>query len=194
MPKTVVAFPGDDAQVGAVVRYRGGHLAPARVTPILRSLVDDKHVTAVDNPLSTRPGRPMSYRIADSNLRSYMANLRRSQLEAERGLDDRAVQLGQHVWEAWRGKAIEPLIREALELAATDGTLPWDGVEAVGGRWNRKFNPEVDLVGADRTPIAKRIGFAGSIKWRDSASTATTSPTSSTRPRRSPATIPTRPA
>ncbi|HEX2143590.1 MAG TPA: hypothetical protein VHG10_03680, partial [Glycomyces sp.] len=31
--------------------------------------------------------------------------------------------------------------------------------------WNRSFNPEIDLVGADRSPVAKTIYFAGSVKW-----------------------------
>ncbi|MEV8441868.1 hypothetical protein AB0425_31180 [Actinosynnema sp. NPDC051121] len=35
----------------------------------------------------------------------------------------------------------------------------------MGGWWNRRHNPEVDLVGADRSPVADRIDFAGSIKW-----------------------------
>ncbi|BBH68255.1 hypothetical protein ACTI_49400 [Actinoplanes sp. OR16] len=36
---------------------------------------------------------------------------------------------------------------------------------AVGGWWNRQFNPEIDLVGADRAPIATRLHFCGSITW-----------------------------
>ena len=56
-------------------------------------------------------------------------------------------------------------MRLALELACVVGATPWPQVEAVGGWWNRKFDPEVDVVGADRAPIADRIYFAGSIKW-----------------------------
>ncbi len=56
-------------------------------------------------------------------------------------------------------------ISEALELAATAGDLPWPDVQAVGGWWNRQFNPEIDLIGADRSPVATRIRFTGSIKW-----------------------------
>ncbi|WP_433181332.1 hypothetical protein [Actinoallomurus sp. CA-150999] len=52
-----------------------------------------------------------------------------------------------------------------LELAALSGALPWPKAEAVGGWWNRRFDPEVDLVGADRAPVAGTIFFAGSIKW-----------------------------
>ena len=43
--------------------------------------------------------------------------------------------------------------------------MPWPHAEAVGGWWNRQFSPEVDLVGADRAPVAGHIFFAGSIKW-----------------------------
>jgi hypothetical protein len=60
---------------------------------------------------------------------------------------------------------VEPLIRESLQVAASSGDLQWPGVQAVGGWWNRQFNPEIDLVGADRAPVARRILFAGSIKW-----------------------------
>jgi hypothetical protein len=38
-------------------------------------------------------------------------------------------------------------------------------VEAVGGWWNRRFDPEIDMIGADRAPVAGRICFAGSVKW-----------------------------
>jgi uncharacterized protein len=38
---------------------------------------------------------------------------------------------------------------------------------AVGGWWNRAFQPELDLVGADRAPIAREIYYAGSVKWLD---------------------------
>jgi hypothetical protein len=38
-------------------------------------------------------------------------------------------------WASWRGRAAEPIIREALSLAAAD--LPWPEATAVGGWWNR---------------------------------------------------------
>jgi hypothetical protein len=72
-------------------------------------------------------------------------------------------------WTAWRGRAVEPLIRESLELAAAAGALPWPQVEAVGGWWNRRFDPEVDLVGTDRAPVASTIHFVGSVKWLSEA-------------------------
>ncbi|MEV0036758.1 hypothetical protein [Streptomyces sp. NPDC050804] len=61
--------------------------------------------------------------------------------------------------------AVEPLIRESLELAATEGDFLWPETEAVGGWWNRRFSPEIDLIGADRAPVAGSLFFAGSVKW-----------------------------
>ena len=43
--------------------------------------------------------------------------------------------------------------------------MPWPETQAVGGWWNRQFNPEIDLVGADHSPVATRIHFTGTIKW-----------------------------
>jgi hypothetical protein len=58
--------------------------------------------------------------------------------------------------------AIEPVIREALSRL-----LPLDGLDgaAVGGYWTRTNVPGVDLIGADRAPVAHNVTFAGSIKW-----------------------------
>ena len=35
----------------------------------------------------------------------------------------------------------------------------------MGGWWNRAFDPEIDLVGADTAPIARTIFYVGSVKW-----------------------------
>ena len=68
-------------------------------------------------------------------------------------------------WQTWRGRAVEPIVRESVQrLCLKDENC---GVKVVGGWWNRQNNPEVDLIGADREPVAKKISFIGSIKWRD---------------------------
>jgi hypothetical protein len=119
----------------------------------------------MDEPLSTQPGKPALYRVQDSNLRLYLAVLRMAQEQVRRGRPEAAYRLVERRWAAWRGRAVEPLAREALELAAGDGRLPWDDIEAVGGWWNRRFDPEVDLVAADRAPVARHVRLVGSIKW-----------------------------
>jgi hypothetical protein len=60
---------------------------------------------------------------------------------------------------------VEPVIREALSLAAED--LPWPAAGSVGGWWNRAFDPEIDLIGADRAPVAGKLWYVGSVKWLD---------------------------
>lgn len=47
------------------------------------------------------------------------------------------------------------MIREALRRL-TDDRLPED-TNAIGGYWTRANAPEIDLAGADRSPIAKKI-------------------------------------
>lgn len=91
--------------------------------------------------------------------------LRTAHEQVRRGRSQAAFALVERNWTTWRGRAVEPLIRESLELAALSGCLPWPGSASVGGWWNRQFNPEIDLVGADRGPVARRVLFAGSVKW-----------------------------
>lgn len=68
-------------------------------------------------------------------------------------------------WGAYRGRAIEPLVREALARLLPDDQLP--AAPVVGGYWTRTNEVEIDLVGADRSPVATSLIFAGSIKWHD---------------------------
>ncbi|MFI1464739.1 AAA family ATPase [Nocardia carnea] len=153
------------ANIAAAAGGSGGPIASGSLSPILRRLTVDKRVLAIDEPLSIRPGKPALYRVSDSNLRLYLAVLRAAQDLSRRGRSAAAFRLIERRWTTWRGRAVEPLIRESLELAALSGRLPWQSVETVGGWWNRRFDPEVDLVGADRGPVANRIEFVGSVKW-----------------------------
>lgn len=68
-------------------------------------------------------------------------------------------------WPTYRGRAIEPVVRESVERALPDDDR-FDGARYVGSYWNRSGTVEVDLVGGDAYPVAKRIGFVGSVKWR----------------------------
>ena len=153
------------ANIAAAAGGRQGALTSGSLSPLLRRLSEEKRVLAVDEPLSTRPGKPALYRVADHNLRLYLGVLRAAVERARRGRPEAAMQLVERRWCSLRGRAVEPVIREALTMAAMTGHIPWDDIETVGGWWNRRFDPEVDLVGVDRAPIARRIGFAGSIKW-----------------------------
>ena len=112
-----------------------------------------------------RPAKPALYRVADTSLRFYLAIGRAAHGLSRRG---RAAETGTLInrrWASWRGRAVEPVIREALSLAAAD--LPWPEATSVGGWWNRAFDPEIDLIGADRAPVARKLWYVGSVKWLD---------------------------
>jgi hypothetical protein len=166
--RVVESIGGDNrthANIAATAGSSQGQIPSGTLSPLLRRLTEEKRVLAVDSPLSTKPGKPALYRVADSNLRFYLPIGRAIQEQARRGRAQIGARVLDRQWTSWRGRAVEPLIREALELAGQAGELPWPDTAVVGGWWNRQHNPEVDLVGADRSPVASRIDFAGSIKW-----------------------------
>ncbi|WP_322633342.1 AAA family ATPase [Glycomyces albidus] len=146
---------------------RGPHepIKSGSLGPILNRL-HDKHAIAFDQPLATRPGNGGKlYRVADSYLRLYLAMLAGAHEEVKRDRHAHALQMIKRRWESWRGRAIEPVVREALARASASDEFPWPEAVEVGGWWPRSFDPEVDLVGADRGPVARKIFYTGSIKW-----------------------------
>jgi hypothetical protein len=153
------------ANIAAEAGSRAGAVPSGTLTPLLHRLVEDKHVLAIDEPLSVRPTKPALYRVADPSLRFYLAAGRAAHELSRRGRAAAAATLISRRWASWRGRAVEPVIREALSLAAAD--LPWPEAAVVGGWWNRAFDPEIDLIGADRAPVATRLWYAGSVKWLD---------------------------
>lgn len=115
------------------------------------SLLRDKRVVAADDPLSTaRGGRATRYRVADPYLRYWL----------------RFVGPALAGWPAFRGRAVEPVVRQALErLTPLPGLGP---TRDFGGFWTRSNDIEVDLVGvADRGKVGA-VTAVGSVKWRDS--------------------------
>ena len=101
--------------------------------------------------------------IPSGTLRFHLAIGRAAHELSRRGRVTAAETLINRRWASWRGRAVEPVIREALTLAAAD--FPWPEATAVGGWWNRAFDPEVDLIGAGRVPVARKLWYAGSVKW-----------------------------
>ncbi|MFF5099619.1 MULTISPECIES: ATP-binding protein [Actinosynnema] len=166
--RVVEAIGGDSrthANIAAAAGSSHGQVPSGTLSPLLRKLAEEKRVLAVDHPLSTVAGKPALHRVADSNLRFYLSIGRAVQEQARRGRPQTGRRVLERQWTTWRGRAVEPLVREALEIAGQAGELPWPETAVVGGWWNRQHNPEIDLVGADRTPVAGRIDFAGSVKW-----------------------------
>ncbi|MEV5407475.1 ATP-binding protein [Thermopolyspora sp. NPDC052614] len=169
LARAVLEAIGTGERTFAAIAKRAGVTGPlpsGTLAPIVNNLIA-KRVVSVDLPLSTQPDtRNKRYRVADPYLRFWLAFLQRAVAESERGRPDMALRRIERSWTAWRGRAVEPIIRESLARLLPDDA--WPETEAIGGWWNRRNNPEIDLVGADREPVAGQIHFVGSIKWLDS--------------------------
>ncbi|MFJ5020111.1 ATP-binding protein [Streptomyces goshikiensis] len=139
-----------------------GALPSGTLSPLLA-----KRVLAADLPLSVKAdSKNKRYRIADPYLRFWLAFLQRGIPLIERGRGDLALERIERSWTTWRGRAVEPVVRESLLRLLPDER--WPQTEAVGGWWNRQNNPEIDLIGADREPVAGQVHFIGSVKWLES--------------------------
>ncbi|GIG65146.1 hypothetical protein Pen01_14410 [Phytomonospora endophytica] len=148
-----------------IARAAGGiaHSTLTRATDLLIG----KRIVIGELPLSTRPSKERRYRIVDPYLRFWLTFLEPHMAEIERMRGDLALRRIRVGWTSWRGRAVEPLIRESLaRLQPIDG-LPASAV--VGAYWTRGNDVEIDLVGADRAPIAKQVHFLGSIKWLENS-------------------------
>jgi AAA+ ATPase superfamily predicted ATPase len=168
-------FP-DHAQARRVLEAAGAgertfaalaQAAGIRQASLQRALqtLDDKRVVVREQPLA--PGAPDAprYRVADHFLRFWLRFCQPVLADVSRGRGDLALDRWRDGWSSYRGRAIEPVIHEALaRLAADDPRL--GGAGAVGGWWNRTNRPEVDLVGVDRADRPRKVAFTGTVKWR----------------------------
>lgn len=144
----------------------GGGMSAASAGRALELLIA-KRVVQRDVPLSTSASKEARYRVADPYLRFWLQFVGPHLAEIERGRGDRVVARIRRDWTTWRGKAVEPVIREALtRLSPVKGLAD---APVVGGFWTRSNVPEIDIVGADRGPVANSLAYVGTIKWRDEA-------------------------
>ena len=135
---------------------------------LARSLaaLEAKRVVAVDRPLSARPSRLAHYRVRDPYLRFWLQFIGPSMERLLRGRGDLVAEHVMRSWPTYRGRAVEPLVRESVERLLPD-TRVGDG-RHVGRYWTRDNAVEVDLVVADRPQAPATPTAVGSVKWRDS--------------------------
>ncbi len=127
-------------------------------------LLAGKRVVRRLTPYSTRPApKTALWEIVDPYMRFWLRFVNRKVDLIERGRGSLLLDDFRESWPSFRGRAIEPLVRDSLERLLPDrerfGTARYAG-------WNRSGSVEVDLVGGDEWPVAKRVAFVGSIKWR----------------------------
>ncbi len=142
----------------------GGTISATTLNKSL-GILSTKRVIAAESPLSTRTAlKDKRWRVTDPGLAFWLTYVQPSLGAIDRGRPDIAIANINSGFEAWRGRAIEPIIRDALQRLLPDPQFP--NANLVGGWWPRNNNPEIDLVAANKLP-AKTISFIGSIKWRN---------------------------
>jgi uncharacterized protein len=163
-PRAVLAAVGSGARAHSAILGHTG-LSATTVNETLEALRAHDVVRRL-TPYSTKPTtRTALWEISDPYLRFWLAFVDRRIDLIERGRGSLLLERFERAWPAYRGRAIELLVREGLDLLLPDGERFGDA-RYVGAYWNRVGTVEVDLVGGDERPVAKRIGFVGSIKWR----------------------------
>lgn len=164
--RTVLGVVGSGERSFSTIAARAGGLGATSLSRALTLLQDKRVVTAV-TPYSTRAAdKERRYAVADPYLRFFLRFVQPGLDEIDRGRGDVVLDRVRRGWTSWRGRAVEPVVRDAVERLLPDGRLP--GVRHVGGWWNRQNNPQVGLVGGDE-PRPGRIGMVGSVKWRENA-------------------------
>ena len=146
----------------------GSKAGEIKDTPLTRSLqlLRAKRVVTAERPLSLKTSADTRYRIDDPYLLFWLRFLGPHLAEVERGRGDRVLQRIRDEWTRWRGRAIEPVVRESIARMSHENLrVPTDAALAVGGFWNRTNTVEVDLILADKEPVARSVFGVGSIKW-----------------------------
>jgi AAA+ ATPase superfamily predicted ATPase len=141
-------------------RGKAAETAVSRATDLLAA----KGILAIDTPAGQRGGRLKRYRIADPYLRFWFRFIEPQLRNVEVGRPDLAVSAFRRSWATWRGRAIEPIVREGVVRMGPRLDPPWSAIESVSPWWDRTGAHEWDIAGSqqDRLPVA-----VGSIKWRD---------------------------
>lgn len=140
------------------------------LTDALAVLIEAKRLVAKRLPYAAPPGKTAAkYTVIDPYLRFWLRFVGPHMAELSRGRPDLVVDRIIRDWSAYRGRAVEPVVREAVERLLADAALSerLGGARQVGSWWRRDHSVEVDLVGGD-APVPARIGFIGSIKWHES--------------------------
>jgi hypothetical protein len=121
----------------------------------------DKGMITAEAPLSTRACKERRYHIKNTDLSFWLTFIEPGMPEIYRHRGDLVLRRIERSWTAWHSTALKSFVRESLRRM---DDLP-EQTCAIGGYWTRTNDLEIDIVGADREPIAKAITLVGSVKW-----------------------------
>ncbi len=140
-------------------------LQPASLSRSLDTLVKTKGVVERLTPYAAPlPRRDPRYLVGDPYLRFWLRFVGPYTEEIERGRGEETVARVARDWSVYRGGAIEPIVRSAI-----DRMLPAErfGDACRVGSWWDRAGGQIDLVGLPDGDRPSRVSFLGSIKWRE---------------------------
>lgn len=145
--RTVLGAIGHGERTFTLIGRAAGDLNPGSVKRSLE-LLTSRRMVAVGLPLSTRPSRESRYHVADPYLRFWLSFIGPGIPMIERGRGDRVLESIRTSWTSWRGRAVEPVIREAL-WRLTDDSTPLLAVARSGS----SANGILDLTPTTSSPL-----------------------------------------
>lgn len=157
---------GAGARTFAAIRERTA-LNEGSLTRTLRVLAERKRIIEVLRPLSTRRENRRLYVVSDAYLRFWLRFLGPNLPLILRGRGPLVAEQIARDWSVYRGQAVKPLVRAAVERLLPHPRLG-DALH-VGSYWSRDGRVEVDLVGAPEPLAPAPVRFVGSVKWREQA-------------------------
>jgi uncharacterized protein len=160
--RSVLAAIGSGERTFTNIARAAGGIAHSTLTRATDLLIT-KGVVAGELPVSLSPSKERRYRITDSYLRFWLAFVGPHLSEVDRMRSDLTLARIRRSWTDWRGRAVEPLVRDALARLLPAHGLP--AAPVIGGYWTRSNDVEIDIVAADRGPVARQLLFLGSVKW-----------------------------
>lgn len=166
--KRVIEAIGHGERAHNCIQSRSG-VKGNTLTSALEVLIEGKRLVSRKLPYAAPPSRtPAIYTVSDPYIRFWLRFVRPRMAELARGRSDLVIERIMRDWAVYRGRAVEPVVRDALERLLADDALSarLDGARYVGSWWRRDHSVEVDLVGGDALQPS-RVDFIGSIKWRE---------------------------
>lgn len=128
----VLSEIGSEAVTFTDIARAGGGLSQVAVARGV-DVLGAKRMVARDLPLSTRRSREARYRVTDPYLLFWLRFIGPHLPEIERGRSDRVLDRIRDNWTTGRGRAVEPIIHEALSrLLPIEGSLTHRSSGATG--------------------------------------------------------------
>jgi uncharacterized protein len=164
--RNVLSVIGAGERAFSAIQSRSG--LPRASLDIALRLLAARRVVERQLPYSSRPGGKLArWAIVDPYLRFWLRFVEPSIELVERGRGSLAVELVRGDWSAYRGRAVEPLVRASIERLLHDERF--GDARYAGAYWTRDNRVEVDLVGGRSAAAPPAIDFLGSVKWRNDA-------------------------